>query len=379
MKKKLISLLCVIAVSLSALPFTTSAFNQPEAVFSAEELSDIFEYAYSLLSANYEALSQSWSMEEGYLISSAFSEADLLLTVPASEPTEEDYTAAYKAMYSVITLMSIIVSDADHASEEYIEFLTQVSGEFLTDFYFSDILADEGVKPLTAAALELIAANDDTSAEEYLEAADFLATALYESVYLSLSYYVSLISKLSFNDVSEDDWFYSAVKFVTDYGYFRGTGADTFSPNETMTRAMFVTVMSRYGEESADYNQTYSDISGDEYYADAVQWVYDSQWIPWAQEEAFLPDRSITRQEMITSMYHLLNSVAELDIDLSHADSLTDLGDAAEWAEVPMQWAYSAGLINGYGDGTVRPLSTATRAEVAQLFLNFTAILYYMG
>jgi lysophospholipase L1-like esterase len=50
-----------------------------------------------------------------------------------------------------------------------------------------------------------------------------------------------------FSDVSTGSWFYESVKFVTENGMFNGTSISTFSPGQTMTRGMFVTVLGRYG------------------------------------------------------------------------------------------------------------------------------------
>ncbi len=56
-----------------------------------------------------------------------------------------------------------------------------------------------------------------------------------------------------FTDVKAGMWYYDYVKYVVENGYFNGTSVEkpTFSPNETMTRAMFVTVLSRI-EKSAE-------------------------------------------------------------------------------------------------------------------------------
>ena len=56
----------------------------------------------------------------------------------------------------------------------------------------------------------------------------------------------------SFQDVFSDDWFYDAVAYVAERGLFNGTGTTTFSPNETMTRGMFITVLGRLAGVSPD-------------------------------------------------------------------------------------------------------------------------------
>lgn len=64
---------------------------------------------------------------------------------------------------------------------------------------------------------------------------------------LSLISPVFAASVSDFKDVSPNDWYYDVVTAVTNRGMFSGTSATSFSPDITMTRGMFVTVLGRYG------------------------------------------------------------------------------------------------------------------------------------
>lgn len=46
-----------------------------------------------------------------------------------------------------------------------------------------------------------------------------------------------------FTDLAPDSWYYPAVEYAASEGLFHGTSATTFSPNNSMTRGMFVTVL----------------------------------------------------------------------------------------------------------------------------------------
>ena len=48
-----------------------------------------------------------------------------------------------------------------------------------------------------------------------------------------------------FKDVS-NQWYADSVKFVYSHSLFKGTSSTTFSPNSTMTRGMFITVLGRF-------------------------------------------------------------------------------------------------------------------------------------
>ena len=57
-----------------------------------------------------------------------------------------------------------------------------------------------------------------------------------------------------FTDVKPGDWCYDAVLYAKANGFFSGTSETTFSPNGTMTRGMFVTVLGRMaGIDPAKY------------------------------------------------------------------------------------------------------------------------------
>ena len=52
-------------------------------------------------------------------------------------------------------------------------------------------------------------------------------------------------TKNPFTDVREGSWYYDAVQYAFINGFFNGTSANTFEPEGTMSRGMFVTVLGR--------------------------------------------------------------------------------------------------------------------------------------
>ena len=50
-----------------------------------------------------------------------------------------------------------------------------------------------------------------------------------------------------------------------------------------------------------------------------------------------------------------------------------DADQVSDWAQDAMAWATGIGVINGKSGGVLDPSGTATRAEVAQMLLNFCA------
>ncbi len=78
-----------------------------------------------------------------------------------------------------------------------------------------------------------------------------------------------------FTDVNPNKWYYAAVDYAVGEGLFSGTSAATFSPNEPMTRGMFVTVLGHKAKiDPAQYTESsFSDVKAGKWYAPFVEWA----------------------------------------------------------------------------------------------------------
>lgn len=80
-------------------------------------------------------------------------------------------------------------------------------------------------------------------------------------------------SETKFNDVSANDWFASAVDYVTGKGMMNGTADNTFSPKANTTRGMVVTVLYRLENQPSTSVASFTDVASGAYYANAVAWA----------------------------------------------------------------------------------------------------------
>ena len=178
-----------------------------------------------------------------------------------------------------------------------------------------------------------------------------------------------------FTDVRTDFWFYDAVTFVTDRGYFKGLSSEIFGPNINMDRAMFVTVLGRlHGINPEDYTSvSFNDVVAGSYYAPYVAWATANGIVLGRSETMFDPHGDITREEMVTIMYRYSKFIG-MDVTAQNAVFMgryEDLNLVSGFAEDAIKWAVGVGLIRGRSDTTINPLDTACRAEVAQVIKNF--------
>ncbi|MDR0324547.1 MAG: CotH kinase family protein [Oscillospiraceae bacterium] len=172
-----------------------------------------------------------------------------------------------------------------------------------------------------------------------------------------------------FDDVSADDWFYDAVAYVYQNDMFAGYTDTTFAPLASMTRAMFVTVIHKIeGRPAPAGTASFTDIPDGMWYTNSVLWAAESGIVA-GYDGAYRPDRPITRQEAAV----MLVSYAEYKgYELPKNQDMPAFSDAGKidwWAERQVRELSEAGVIPAAD--SFRPAEEATRAELAEMFMLF--------
>nr|WP_295957014.1 leucine-rich repeat protein [uncultured Agathobaculum sp.] len=176
---------------------------------------------------------------------------------------------------------------------------------------------------------------------------------------------------LPFTDVASSDWYREAVKYVYEQGMMNGTSDTSFSPNETTTRAMIVTILHRLENEPSASAFGFTDVVSDAYYENAVNWAAANGIVNGISETGFAPNTAITREQMAATLYRYAQFKG-YDVTASNdLSSYTDASQISAYATTAMQWANAEGLITGNTDTTINPTGNATRAEVATILMRF--------
>ena len=172
----------------------------------------------------------------------------------------------------------------------------------------------------------------------------------------------------------DQHWAYSAIQYVIEHGLFSGNSDGKFKPDKKITRAMFLTVLGRLsGDEMPQVSEAiYADVPEDYYYAPYIAWAVEKgiayDYVD--DENRFNPDDPITREQMALAVMRFLDYKG-YSAGVTAPDNIvfTDSSDLSYYAEDAVRRCVYLGLMNGDTDGTFRPLSYATRAEAAVLFM----------
>lgn len=178
-----------------------------------------------------------------------------------------------------------------------------------------------------------------------------------------------------FSDMpAETNWAYPGIAFCVAGDLMNGVGDGRFDPNGTLTRAMVVTILWRKeNAPEATKPCTFTDLTMD-WYKDAVAWAAEAGVVTGRDAATFDPDGAITRQDLATMLYRYARYKNPYMTPAGDLSGFPDSGKVAGYAQAAMAWANASGIIVGNAvDGVsyLDPLSNATRAQVATIFMRF--------
>lgn len=188
-----------------------------------------------------------------------------------------------------------------------------------------------------------------------------------------------------FKDIksADGDPDHSGIEFCLDNGIMNGTGDDTFSPDDNITRAQFATMFYRLaGSPETSESDRFSDLTED-WYKKSVNWAAENGVINGTGGSSFSPYDTITREQIAAIFYRYAQSKGlDLSVDEGWDLSQTDYNDKVEisdYALTPMNWCFNRHIMfihstNGY-EYSICPKVAPTRADTATMFWNFDYVL----
>lgn len=180
----------------------------------------------------------------------------------------------------------------------------------------------------------------------------------------------------SFRDVVPGSWYSRAVYDLADQGILNGTSATTFSPEASLTRGAFITMLARTALTAGELSQygtkgNFKDVSTGHWANQAVNWGVEAGVIHGMGDGTFKPDQAVSRQDMAVMVTNFAKAMGyEMPTD-EGGGSFSDASSIASYAKASVTACQKAGVIDGYEDGSFRPNASASRAEAAVLYQRF--------
>lgn len=169
-------------------------------------------------------------------------------------------------------------------------------------------------------------------------------------------------NKPSYPKDIDGHWAKSNIEYVYDHSLMNGYPEGIFAPENSITRAEFATVMSKFmelGEDSAAADK-FSDVDG-HWAKGYIGALYSREIVNGVSDIEFAPDANVTRQEIATILARAFKLTEK------SADVFADNASIAEWASDFVYMTKAAGYMQGDENNNFNPIANATRAEVATI------------
>lgn len=179
------------------------------------------------------------------------------------------------------------------------------------------------------------------------------------------------VSVADLMDVKRDAWYTTYVNYVLQTGLLDEADPGIFAPEESITRAQFITMLGRADgiEDASESNPAepiFADVPVDAPYAAHAAAAVKKGYIDPDSDASFSPNEVISREEMarILGIYAEVNGIA---LPEAGEYRFADDESIADSAKESVYRLHAAGILTGVGNDRFDPLGETTRAAAAKV------------
>lgn len=167
-------------------------------------------------------------------------------------------------------------------------------------------------------------------------------------------------------------WASGQVAEWKEAGLVGGFPDGTFRPDDSITRAQFITMVNKVLGLKEKAPISYADVRENDWFANEIAKAKQSGYISGYPDNTIRPNNTITRQEITV----IIASILELDPNPIGVNSFQDVEVIASWSRGTMGAVAAEGILNGFPDGTCRPTDTANRAQGVVILSKAAGVMY---
>lgn len=180
---------------------------------------------------------------------------------------------------------------------------------------------------------------------------------------------------VEFSDIAgswAEDYIVEANACGLVYGY-----DGVYRPNDTMTRAEFVTILYRAcGSPKPSKAASFTDLTRD-WYRDPIAWAEENQVVNGVGNGKFDPNGPVTREQLVTILFRLSGGTSGMEsmFTTTYDGAYTDAGQISAYAKPAVYWSIYHEILCGENSLTVpaalAPRAAATRAQIAVMIVRY--------
>ncbi len=190
-----------------------------------------------------------------------------------------------------------------------------------------------------------------------------LASLVFAGMLLTvINFSNSVAAEIVFQDI-QGHWAEADIGRAVNAGYIKGYADATFKPDNPVKRSEFITMLNAaFDVPVGGTGSNFLDVHENDWFAQSIWSAVNAGYMGIYTDNIFNPNLPIPRQE-----------AAALTADLAGigpgagVKAFTDATGIAGWAQKQIDALVTAGIMDGYPDGTFRPDGKISRAEAVAL------------
>lgn len=193
------------------------------------------------------------------------------------------------------------------------------------------------------------------------------------------SIYTVIQNPKSFGDLTQH-WAKADVETLASKLIIAGVSDEAFAPERSITRAEFAALLARAMGLVEEQAGGFRDVAAGAWYSGAVGAAYQAELIKGFEDGTFRPDAEITREELVVMIARAMKlGGKELGKDTALLEKFADRASISEWSKDAVSGSIGAGIIKGATVDTFAPQDQATRAEAAVMLKRALQALSFMN
>ncbi|MCL1906189.1 MAG: S-layer homology domain-containing protein, partial [Clostridiales bacterium] len=172
-------------------------------------------------------------------------------------------------------------------------------------------------------------------------------------------------------------WYFDGVMYAYGHGLMNGTSADKFSPEDSLTRAMIVTILYRQAGEPEVFalDNLFSDVPAGTWYTEAVKWAAENGIVSGYGNGKFGTNDAVTKEQLAAILYRLQQSGEKTPQDILMDREYPDFKEISDYAKGAVTKLTMQGIFRDIPGVNFSPKESATRAGVASMLYRFLTAL----
>lgn len=172
-----------------------------------------------------------------------------------------------------------------------------------------------------------------------------------------------------FNDV-KSHWARDYILSLSDRGIVSGMTATKFEPDSSLTRAQFLTLLSKIDSSEnvkGAKDAGFTDVAKGSWYYDCVCWGVENGIVSGMGDGRFAPDAKVSREQMCVMLCNYYSYKGMKWSSEGAELTFKDKSRISSWSNDAVKKIVGEKIMSGRTDGTFDPQGNATRGEAAKI------------